>query len=55
MSLKYVDNGLVYISNINKEDLKKYQSSDKTIVLLKSGNQDMKSIFTELIKTRLNS
>jgi len=57
--MKYIDKGMVYIP-INKDTTKgemdqlKAQHSNKTVVFLRSGDKDMKTILGELIRARLN-
>lgn len=60
MGFKYIDNGIIYVpvsADATKEEVDKlianYKSTNKTIVLLRGGKQDIKPTLTELIKTRL--
>jgi hypothetical protein len=60
--LKHVDKGIIYlpiqnsISNTEINNLiAEHKSTGKTVVLLRSGKQDIKDVFKELIKTRLNT
>lgn len=60
--LKHVDKGIIYLPIDNDMDdseinsmIEEYQSTGKTIVLLRSGKSNMKTILKELIKTRLDS
>lgn len=60
--MKYIDKGIIYIpidKDTTKEEMDKlkqqYAAEDKTIVFLRSGNQNMKNILSELIKTRLTT
>lgn len=57
--LKHIDKGIIYLPICNEADINnliaEYKSTGKTIVLLRSGKQDMKNILKELIKTRLNT
>lgn len=56
--MNYVDRGIIYIP-IGKETTKeemdklKNQYPDRTVVFLRSGDKNMKSILSELIKARL--
>lgn len=59
--MKYIDRGIVYIpidKNTTKEEMGKLKASyieqGKTVVFLRSGDKDMKTILGELIRTRLN-
>lgn len=59
--MKYVDSGIVYIpidKDTTKEEMDKLKASyieqGKTVVFLRSGDKDMKTIIGELIRTRLN-
>lgn len=59
--MKYVDRGIVYIpidKDTTKEEMNKlkapYIEQGKTIVFLRSGDKDMKTVIGELIRTRLN-
>lgn len=61
MGFKYIDNGIIYVpvsADATKEEVNKlianYKSTNKTIVLLRSGKQEIKPTLTELIKTRLH-
>ena len=57
--MKYVDKGIVYIP-INKDTTKeemnelRAQHPNKTVVFLRSGEEDMKTILSKLIRARLN-
>lgn len=60
--MKYVDRGIVYIpidQKTTKEEMKKiktpYIEQGKTVVFLRSGAKDMKSVIGELIRARLNT
>lgn len=60
--MKYIEKGIIYIpidKDTTKEEMDKlkqqYAAEDKTIVFLRSGNQNMKNILSELIKTRLTT
>ena len=62
MGFKYINKGVIYVpvdANATKEEMDKliddYKSTNKTVILLKSGKQDIKSTLTELIKTRLHT
>lgn len=57
-NLKHIDMGVVYVSidnNTSDEELKKLieqnRSKEHTVVFLRNGKQNMKSILKELIKT----
>jgi hypothetical protein len=55
--MKYVDRGIVYVpidKNTTKEEMDKLRSehADKTIVFLRSGNQDMKKVLYNFIVPR---
>jgi precorrin-4 methylase len=59
--MKYVDKGIVYIpidKDTTKEEMNKLKASyieqGKTVVFLRSGDKDMKTVVGELIRTRLN-
>lgn len=59
--MKYVDKGIVYIpidKDTTKEEMDKlkapYIEQDKTVVFLRGGDKDMKTVIGELIRTRLN-
>jgi hypothetical protein len=59
--MKYVDRGIVYIlidKDTTKEEMAKLKTSyieqGKTVVFLRSGDKDMKTVIGELIRTRLN-
>lgn len=59
--MKYADKGIVYIpidKDTTKEEMDKlkapYIEQGKTIVFLRSGDKDMKTVIGELIRTRLN-
>jgi precorrin-4 methylase len=59
--MKYVDRGIIYIpidQDTTKEEIDKLNASyieqGKTVVFLRSGDKDMKTILGELIRTRLN-
>lgn len=58
--MKYVDMGIVYIpidKNTTKEEMDKlkapYIEQGKTVVFIRSGDKDMKTVIGELIRTRL--
>ena len=57
--MKYIDKGVIYVPANPQEDVKKiiarYKSTGKTIVILKSGEQNMRNILTNIIKTRLDA
>jgi hypothetical protein len=56
--LKHIDRGVVYIPvNDHTSDLDKIIEEHKhhTVVLLRSGQYNIKNILTELIKTTLNT
>lgn len=57
--MKYIDKGVIYVPIDPQEDVTKiiarYKSTGKTIVILKSGKQNMKDVLTNIIKTRLNA
>ena len=57
--MKYIDRGVIYIQVDPQEDIKKimarYKSTGKTVVILKSGKQNMKDVLADMIKTRLNA
>ena len=60
--MKYVDNGIVYIpidKETTKEEMDKFKKpyikQGKTVVFLRSGDKDMKSVISELIRARLNT
>ena len=62
MGFKYIDSGIIYVPvgvDATKEEVDKlianYKSTSKTIVLLRSGKQDIKPTLTELIKTRMRT
>lgn len=55
--MKYVDRGIVYIpidKDATKEEMDKLrlEHTDKTIVFLRSGNQDMKKVLYNFIVPR---
>lgn len=55
--MKYVDRGIVYIpidKDTTKEEMEKLkqQHADKTIVFLRSGDQDMKKVLYNFIVPR---
>lgn len=59
--MKYVDGGIVYIpidKDTTKEEMDKLKASyigqGKTVVFLRSGDKDMRTVVGELIRTRLN-
>ena len=57
--MKYVDKGIVYIpisKDTTKEEMDslKTQHPNKTVVFLRSGDEDMKTILSKLIRARLN-
>jgi hypothetical protein len=59
--MKYVDKGIVYVpidKDTTKEEMDKLKASyieqGKTVVFLRSGSKDMKTVIGELIRTRLN-
>ena len=57
--MKYVDKGIVYIpisKDTTKEEMDKLrtQHPNKTVVFLRSGEEDMKTILSKLIRARLN-
>lgn len=59
--MKYVDKGIVYIpidKNTTKEEMDKikvlYIEQGRTVVFIRSGDKDMKTVIGELIRTRLN-
>lgn len=59
--MKYVDKGIIYIP-IDKDTTKdemdnlkaSYIEQGKTVVFLRSGDKDIKTVIGELIRTRLN-
>ena len=61
-NLKHIDNGLIYIpvyDNTSKQEISQIvnenEKSGKTIVLFRSGKNNMNSILKELVKTALNT
>lgn len=59
--MKYVDRGIVYIpidKDTTREEMDKLQApyveQGKTVVFLRSGDKDMKTVLGELIRARLN-
>lgn len=55
--MKYVDRGIIYIpigKDTTKEEMDKLKSEhqDKTVVFLRSGNQDMKKVLYNFIVPR---
>jgi hypothetical protein len=55
--MKYVDRGIVYIpisKDTTKEEMDKFRSEhqDKTVVFLRSGDQDMKKVLYNFIVPR---
>lgn len=59
--MKYADKGMVYIpidKDTTKEEMDKlktpYIEQGKVVVFLRSGDNDMKTVIGELIRTRLN-
>lgn len=59
--MKYVDKGIVYIpidKDTTKDEMDQLKASyieqGKTVVFLRSGDKDMKTVIRELIRTRLN-
>ena len=57
--MKYIDKGVIYVQADQQEDIEKiiakYKSTGKTVVVLKSGKQNMKDVLINIIKTRLNA
>ena len=60
--LKHVDRGIIYLPINNDIDdseinniIAEYKDTGKTIVLLRNGKYNMKTVLKELIKTRLNT
>jgi precorrin-4 methylase len=59
--MKYIDRGIVYIpidKDTTKDEMDKLKASyveqGKTVVFLRSGDKDIKTVIGELIRTRLN-
>jgi hypothetical protein len=59
--MKHIDRGIVYIpidKGTTKDEMDKLKASyieqGKTVVFLRSGDKDMKTVIGELIRTRLN-
>ena len=57
--MKYIDKGIVYIpisKNTTKEKMNelKAQHPNKTVVFLRSGEEDIKTVLSKLIRARLN-
>jgi hypothetical protein len=59
--MKYIDRGIIYIpigKDTTKEEMDKlkvpYIEQGKTVVFLRDGNKDMKTVIGELIRTRFN-
>lgn len=57
--MKYVDKGIAYIpisKDTTKEEMNnlKAQHPNKTVIFLRSGEQDMKAILSKLIRAKLN-
>jgi hypothetical protein len=59
--MRYVDRGIVYIpidKDATKEEMDKikvpYIEQGRTVVFIRSGDKDMKTVIGELIRTRLN-
>ena len=57
--MKYIDKGVIYVPIEPQEDVKKiianYKSIGKTVVVFKSGKENMKDILTNIIKTMLHT
>ena len=57
--MKYLDKCVIYVQADQQEDIEKiiarYKSTGKTVVVLKSGKQNMKDVLINIIKTRLNA
>ena len=61
-NLKHIDQGLIYIpvyDDTSKQEINqtvnKHKKSGKTVVLFRSGKNNMHNILKELIKTALNT
>lgn len=58
--MKYIDKGIIYIpisKNATKEEMDKLkaQHPNKTVVFLRSGEEDIKTVISKLIRARLNA